>query len=171
MCGRTRREVSESSLVNPQRRDQSRLQARQQSGLATGWLSTEWVTTIGAYEAKTHLPRLLDEVERGKAVVITRHGRPVARLVPVGPFADPEALLDRVGAQGAIVPTIWFLEVANVLLVAERRGWLTDTQATLSSYDASYVGLAETSGLPLATLDARLSEAALLAGVELLLAP
>ncbi len=39
---------------------------------------------IGVYEAKTHLPRLLDEVERGETVTITRHGRPVARLVPVG---------------------------------------------------------------------------------------
>ncbi len=38
---------------------------------------------IGAYEAKTHLPRLLDEVEWGESVTITRHGRPVARLVPV----------------------------------------------------------------------------------------
>ena len=42
------------------------------------------MTTIGAYEAKTHLPRLLAEVERGATVTITRHGRPVARLVPVG---------------------------------------------------------------------------------------
>ncbi|WP_425845707.1 type II toxin-antitoxin system Phd/YefM family antitoxin [Agrococcus sp. TSP3-2-1] len=41
------------------------------------------MTTIGAYEAKTHLPRLLAEVERGATVTITRHGRPVARLVPV----------------------------------------------------------------------------------------
>lgn len=38
------------------------------------------MTTIGAYEAKTHLPRLLDEVEAGASFVITRHGRPVARL-------------------------------------------------------------------------------------------
>lgn len=42
---------------------------------------------------------------------------------------------------------------------------------SLSSYDASYLGLAETSGLPLATRDARLREAAVMAGVELLLAP
>lgn len=41
------------------------------------------MTTVGAYEAKTHLPRLLDEVARGGTVVITRHGREVARLVPV----------------------------------------------------------------------------------------
>ncbi len=37
---------------------------------------------IQASEAKTHLPQLLDEVERGEAVVITRHGRAIARLVP-----------------------------------------------------------------------------------------
>jgi prevent-host-death family protein len=38
---------------------------------------------MGVYEAKTQLPRLLDEVERGGTVTITRHGRPVARLVPI----------------------------------------------------------------------------------------
>jgi prevent-host-death family protein len=40
---------------------------------------------VGVYEAKTHLARLLDEVERGETITITRHGRPVARLVPVTP--------------------------------------------------------------------------------------
>ena len=39
--------------------------------------------SVGAFEAKTHLPRLLDRVARGESVTITRHGRPVARLVPV----------------------------------------------------------------------------------------
>ena len=38
---------------------------------------------IGVYEAKTQLPRLLDSVERGETITITRHGKPVARLVPV----------------------------------------------------------------------------------------
>ena len=38
--------------------------------------------TVGAYEAKTHLPRLLDRVARGEEIQITRNGRPVARLVP-----------------------------------------------------------------------------------------
>ena len=38
---------------------------------------------IGAYEAKTHLPRLLDRVARGESLTITRHGKPIARLVPV----------------------------------------------------------------------------------------
>ncbi len=39
---------------------------------------------VGVYEAKTQISRLLDEVERGETVTITRHGRPVARLVPIG---------------------------------------------------------------------------------------
>lgn len=38
---------------------------------------------VGAYEAKTHLPRLLERVRRGESLTITRHGRPIARLVPV----------------------------------------------------------------------------------------
>jgi prevent-host-death family protein len=38
--------------------------------------------TIQASEAKTHFLRLLDEVERGETVVITRHGKPVARVIP-----------------------------------------------------------------------------------------
>lgn len=38
--------------------------------------------TVQASEAKTHLPQLLDDVERGATLIITRHGRPIARLVP-----------------------------------------------------------------------------------------
>jgi len=38
---------------------------------------------VGVYEAKTQLPRLLDEVEQGETITITRHGRPIARVVPV----------------------------------------------------------------------------------------
>lgn len=41
--------------------------------------------TVGAYEAKTHLPALLKQVERGKEIIITRRERPIARLVPVHP--------------------------------------------------------------------------------------
>ncbi|HEX5501831.1 MAG TPA: type II toxin-antitoxin system prevent-host-death family antitoxin [Thermomicrobiales bacterium] len=37
---------------------------------------------VGAYEAKTHLAQLLDEVARGETITITRHGVPVAKLVP-----------------------------------------------------------------------------------------
>ena len=38
--------------------------------------------TIGAYEAKTHLPRLLKEVAAGQTIAITKHGVRVAMLVP-----------------------------------------------------------------------------------------
>ena len=37
---------------------------------------------IQASEAKTHLPQLLDDVERRETIVITRHGRAIARIVP-----------------------------------------------------------------------------------------
>jgi prevent-host-death family protein len=40
------------------------------------------VSAVGAYEAKTHLAELLDRVEKGERITITRHGRPVAQLVP-----------------------------------------------------------------------------------------
>ena len=39
--------------------------------------------TVGAYEAKTHLSELLERVEAGQEITITRHGASVARLVPV----------------------------------------------------------------------------------------
>lgn len=38
--------------------------------------------TVGAFEAKTHLSALLDRVAQGEEVLITKHGKPVARLVP-----------------------------------------------------------------------------------------
>ncbi len=38
---------------------------------------------VGSYEAKTQLPRLLARVERGERITITRHGVPIAMLVPV----------------------------------------------------------------------------------------
>jgi prevent-host-death family protein len=48
------------------------------------------MTAIGVYDAKTQLPKLLDRVRRGERFLITRHGRPVAQLVP----AEAEAALD-----------------------------------------------------------------------------
>jgi prevent-host-death family protein len=46
--------------------------------------------SVGAYEAKTHLPQLLDRVARGEEIQITRNGRPVARLVPETAAAQPD---------------------------------------------------------------------------------
>lgn len=41
--------------------------------------------TVGVREARQNLSVLLDEVKKGREVVITEHGRAVARLVPPGP--------------------------------------------------------------------------------------
>jgi prevent-host-death family protein len=38
--------------------------------------------SVGAFDAKTHLSALLDRVEKGEEITITRRGVPVARLVP-----------------------------------------------------------------------------------------
>ena len=38
--------------------------------------------TVGAYEAKTHLPKLLERVIKGERITITKHGVPVAVLQP-----------------------------------------------------------------------------------------
>lgn len=46
--------------------------------------------SVGAYEAKTHLPKLLDRVAKGERIMITRHGTPVAILQP----ADIEKQID-----------------------------------------------------------------------------
>lgn len=45
--------------------------------------------SVGAFEAKTHLSELLTRVEAGEVVTITKHGRPVARLVPARDAAMP----------------------------------------------------------------------------------
>ena len=109
-----------------------------------------------------------------------------------------QALLERLAHDEAVAPSLWALEVTNVLLVAERRGRLTAARAEgfaavlkrlpitvsdaspsgtfdrvlplarslgLSAYDASYVELALSLGLPLASLDRRLIEAANRLGV------
>lgn len=64
---------------------------------------------IGAYEAKTHLPKLLERVQRGERFVITKHGRAVAELVPVarrdveairGAIAEMRAVRQRLAKRG-----------------------------------------------------------------------
>ena len=47
--------------------------------------------TVGSFEAKTKLAELLDRVAAGETVTITRHGKPVARLVPAGVDEDERA--------------------------------------------------------------------------------
>ena len=109
----------------------------------------------------------------------------------VNQYAD--AVLEKLAEAEAVVPTIWSLEVVNVLLAAERRKRLREIDSVrflsllsqlpihveqawpersmnellalgrtndLSSYDASYLDLAMRHGLPIATLDQKLTEAA-----------
>ena len=114
-------------------------------------------------------------------------------------FAD--GLLDRLVAEGAVVPPVWPLEVGNVLLAALRQRRVRQTefepiierlaclpieidisatdhalagvvvlagQHSLTTYDASYLDLAQRRHLPLATLDKRLRAACRAAKVEAL---
>ena len=52
--------------------------------------------TVGTFEAKAHLSALLEQVERGEEITITRHGRAVARLVPVEAAPERARLADTV---------------------------------------------------------------------------
>ncbi len=45
-------------------------------------------SSIGLFEAKTHLSELVARAEQGEEVIITRHNRPVAKIVPLHPMAD-----------------------------------------------------------------------------------
>ena len=59
---------------------------------------------VGAFEAKNTLGSLLDRVQEGEEIVITRHGRPVARLVPNSGAVDrtqARAALERMRARAA----------------------------------------------------------------------
>lgn len=56
--------------------------------------------TVGVYEAKTHLARLLDEVEKGESITITRHRKPVAVLT--APDEEAEATVERIRAIDAL---------------------------------------------------------------------
>lgn len=51
--------------------------------------STSTADTIGAYEAKTHFSELLEKVQSGEEITITKHGTPVARLVPIQKKSTP----------------------------------------------------------------------------------
>jgi prevent-host-death family protein len=48
--------------------------------------------TVGAFEAKTKFSELLDKVAAGEEFTITRHGEPVAKLVPVKPVRSKEEI-------------------------------------------------------------------------------
>jgi prevent-host-death family protein len=47
-------------------------------------------SSVGSFEAKTHLAALLDRVAKGERITITKHGKPVAWLVPIEPDERPD---------------------------------------------------------------------------------
>ena len=76
--------------------------------------------SVGAYEAKTTLSALLDLVEGGQEIVITKHQRPVARLVPIGNApATPELFLRLRALRGRLALTAG--ESVKSLIDAGRR--------------------------------------------------
>jgi prevent-host-death family protein len=101
---------------------------------------------IQASEAKTHLPQLLDDVERGEVIVITCHGRAIARLIP-----------EMDGRREEIDQAIAGIKA----LMRARRHWLT-------VYDPSYLALAPRESVPLATLGGAFRGAARTARISLL---
>jgi prevent-host-death family protein len=60
--------------------------------------------TVNVHEAKTHLSRLLERVERGQEIVIARAGKPVAKLAPLGPQKRTR------GLRGKYKGQIWMSE-------------------------------------------------------------
>ena len=69
------------------------------------------MNAVGTFEAKTHLSALLDRVEKGEEITITRHGNPVARLCP--PSAnrpDPDELIAQmreIRSRNSLGPYSW----------------------------------------------------------------
>jgi predicted nucleic acid-binding protein len=112
--------------------------------------------------------------------------------------ADADLAFHRIGTEEAVVPSLWWFEVRNILVVNERRGRITlpDSAAfllhlsklsvridrlpdedsvlrlarkhRLSVYDAAYLELARREGLQIATLDADLRKAATREGVAMI---
>lgn len=74
---------------------------------------------VGAYEAKTHFAELLDRVERGERVTITRHGTPVAVLQP--PDAPARSIPEILAAMRVLRAGI-----ARPASQAEIRSWLDE---------------------------------------------
>lgn len=115
--------------------------------------------------------------------------------------AYAEAVIAAIGSDEAVVPTLFWFELRNALLMGERRKRLTAQQTTaflsdlallpfavddtpreaivldlarrhtLTVYDAAYLDLAQRKNLPLATLDTALSASAHAAGIAVFKVP
>lgn len=113
--------------------------------------------TVGAVEAKTILSALLERVAEGEEVLITKHGRAVARIIPaVG--------VDRARARKAIAAIRREAKGRRLRGLSMRR-MMGDVlplgrDTGLAACDAMYLDLAIRHDLPLATLDRSLRSAA-----------
>lgn len=72
------------------------------------------ISTFQASEAKTHFLRILDRVERGETVVISRHGRPIARISPE-PEIDRERVRQAIEGMKALRKKIGRLTLEEIL--------------------------------------------------------
>lgn len=83
--------------------------------------------TVGAFEAKTHLSRLLADVARGKIITITKHGRKVAVLAPPPAVRSAGADEDEERARQAIDAWVHYRDVRpEQASVAEILAWIKE---------------------------------------------
>jgi prevent-host-death family protein len=70
---------------------------------------------VQSSDAKARLPQLLDEVERGETIIITRHGRPIARIVPEvdSQAAETRKAMDRIAAFRQTMPNLSLDEILS----------------------------------------------------------
>jgi prevent-host-death family protein len=72
---------------------------------------------VGAYDAKTHFSELLEKVESGQVITITRHGTPVARLVPLEKISTPQERREAISRwlQSSQRPSLGGLKIRDLI--------------------------------------------------------
>lgn len=79
------------------------------------------IASVGAYDAKTHFSEILQRVEGGEEVTITRHGAPVARLVPIRRASTSAERRTAIEAMRALSASITLGDVTIGELIREGR--------------------------------------------------
>jgi len=85
------------------------------------WLEV-MTQSIGTFEAKTHLSELLERVAAGESFVITRRGKPLARLIPAQPVEAPLSIEQTIEAARALRGAVRASDV-------EIRNWIDEGRA------------------------------------------
>lgn len=88
---------------------------------------TGTTSTVGAFDAKTKLSELLDRVERGEVVVITRHGTPIAKLAPYEDEVDAKQVQSAI--DGFLALRAEFLKAGPGLTQAEIKAAIQEGRA------------------------------------------